>query len=266
MTSRAFSILLVLFVLTITGRPQAQVASVTKSFGSVEGHVICDDGGFPARRATVRLLPLARLLTEERKKASVPSGPEDMWTDFNGNYIFSSVQPGTYILEVLQDGYSNDLELLREVLDSFGPAKQKELLSEFPQVTVASGSTSRVDGVVHRAGAISGQVSFDDGSVLSGAEVKATLVSSSRFNDDDSLTATVLEDLNFSLEARTDDRGNYRIPGMPRGGYRIEVRLTEPGLTDPHRPTRTGRAELTLFAPEALSKADSKLRSEERRV
>jgi hypothetical protein len=258
MKSYVFLILLIILVQGMMECPQAQVGSSTRGYGSVQGHVVCEDDGSPGRLGKVRLVPIAWLLTQERKKAAEASAPQYVGTDFNGDYIFPSVQQGTYVLEVLQDGYSRDFSLLRQMLANFGPEKQRALLAEFPQVTVLSGGVSRVDTTVQRAGVIGGQVSFDDGGVASAVEVTATLLSTSRFNDDQSLKADVIENLGFSSDARTDDQGNYRIIGLPRGRYRVEVVLREPFFTD-SRPPSLGSAELTVFAPNVLSKAESTL-------
>jgi hypothetical protein len=185
-----------------------------------------------------------------------------MWTDLEGYYVFPSVQPGRYIVDVLSDGYSRDLALIRDVLDDFGPAEKRELLASFPQVSVTNGGASRVDVVVRRGGAISGRLSFDSGGVLSGAEVEAELISSSLFEKQAGGNGGAPKGLDFSVSAETDDRGVYRISGLPAGKYRIYVHVKEPvfrQLAWSNWPTRTGRAELNLFAPEALSEADSKV-------
>lgn len=226
--------------------------------GSLEGRITSSDG-YPARFATVHLVPLAKLLAQEGAAHAVPKAPRDVRTDLNGDYGFLSVQPGTYLVEALKDGYSPELPLLLQSLDKFAPAQQKELLAAFPQVTVTSGGASRADVVIHRGAAISGQVSFDTGGVLSDAEVTATLISTGLFglHDDGSDSSQAL---NFTLDTKTDDRGVYRIRGAPAGTYRIDVDVDEGGMQQwgVDTPTRVGTAVLTVSAPDALSATDAR--------
>lgn len=49
------------FLITVSSCAYAQATGAHGASGSVEGHVVCDDGGSPTRLATVRLVPLAKL-------------------------------------------------------------------------------------------------------------------------------------------------------------------------------------------------------------
>jgi hypothetical protein len=254
----ATSLLLVFF----TTHTLAQTATAHTGSGSVEGHVICDDGGTPARFATVRLVPLAKLLDEAGANGSEPKEPTAAWTDLDGYYIFPVVEPGRYLVDVEDDGYIRKLSLIANVLDDFTLKEQKELFAALPQVTVASGGVARSDIVLHRGGAISGRVSFDSGGALNGAEVTAGMIASKLFEKLDEGNGGAPKGLNFSVTVRTDDRGFYRIAGLPEGEYLIHVRLSEPFFRQLEwfeKPVRTGRADLTIFSPQALSKADAKV-------
>lgn len=231
--------------------------------GSVQGRVICSDGNVPARGANVQLVPLASLLQQSEAKASGKQGLGDR-TGFNGNYVVSEVPIGTYIVDVSKAGYSNDFELVSGALNRFTLEERKDLLANFPQVTVEAGGTATENVVIHRGAAIMGRVSVDIGGVPAESTVVAKMVSSDLLGD-----ATDSEGgkpLDFIRGANTDDRGEYRIAGLPAGKYRIAVRLIEPYYhlyfsdgKPAERPTRTGTGELTVYAPDALTKGDAKV-------
>src|ERR1700753_2160884 len=107
---------------------RAQVATPAAQMGTVEGHVICNDGNVPARKVTVRLIPITNLLPEsDTAKTTNLQSPETM-TDFDGFYVLSSVMPGTYLVDAKKNGYSDDLGFLRTVMDLLTYDQQKALL------------------------------------------------------------------------------------------------------------------------------------------
>lgn len=126
---------------------------------------------------------------------------------------------------------------------------------------IRPGSESRRDAVIHRGASISGRVSVDLGGTPGRVSVTASLISTSLIPDS-SLDGKD-KPLSYSQSAATDDRGNYRIAGLPSGKYRISVVLKESFLPDGFgmtaRPQRTGVADLTVFSPDSLLQADAKL-------
>jgi len=220
----------------------------------VEGRVTCNDGGFPARGAKVNLWSLAALgIGGGSGKA--PAREEivhlEAATDFDGYYLFPSVPPGDYVVVGRLAGYSKDFDILQQVLSRFAPAKQKELLTAFPQVVVRSTSAVRQDLVLRRGAAISGRVTFDSGGALAGAFVEATLVSGNLIDNAEGGSAP--KPVNFWMARQTtDDRGVYRLAGLSEGKYRIEVQAGE-------FESSTGIGSLTVFAPESLTAAESSL-------
>jgi hypothetical protein len=229
--------------------------------GSVEGRAICSDGNVPARSANVELVPLVRLLAAgDGSKATYLRSLKSR-TDFNGNYALASVPAGTYVVYVSEPGYSSDLPLVRKVLDQFTREEREKLLANFPEVTVEAGGTARENVVIYRGGAITGRVSIDTGGTPGKTVVTAAMVSSDLLGDmNDSKRK---EPLHFALTGTTDDRGVYRIAGLPAGTYRIQVMLVEQfqfdnGSVSP-RPTRAGTGSVMVFAPDALKQSDAKL-------
>jgi hypothetical protein len=230
--------------------------------GSATGYITCNDGNFPARGATVELISLGRLLPGASANSSATS--QRTTTDFSGSYEFWSVDPGTYIVNAKFDGYGDDLRLVWSVLDHYSADDRKKLLASFPQVTIKSASSARQDLVLRRAASISGHVSVDLGGTAGTRQVTASLVSSG-------LDGTISNDSkaaspSYSQSALTDDRGYYRIAGLPPGKYRVSITLTQayfgvkPGgganvVLEPQRP---GVFKLTVFAPDALEEAAAK--------
>lgn len=252
--------------LSLIGAVLAVVAPVVVAqvpTGSVQGRVICSDGNVPARGANVELVPLAGLLQSGEAKGTGGQHQEGS-ADFNGNYVVSSVAVGTYIVDASKAGYSSDFGLVSAVLDRFTLDERKKLLANFPQVTVEAGSVATENVVIHRGAAVMGRVSVDIGGVPAETSVTATMVSSDLLGD--AASSAGVKPLNFAMEGRTDDRGVYRIAGLPAGTYRIGVRLSESYyhvfLSDGKlavKPTRTGSGQLTVFAPDALAESDAKL-------
>lgn len=240
----------------------AQTERGQMAAGGIEGNVICADGNVPARGAKVVLIPLAKLLDPESKARETPA-PEPQPTDFSGYYVFSSVAPGIYLVNVEQDGYADDFRLVRTVLDRFTPDERRKLLSAFPQVSITAGSTLRKELLIHRAASLAGHVSVDLGGTIPKSYVTATLVSSTLVGDLEGDS----KDSDFSLKAVVDDRGAFRIPGLPSGKYRLSTVLFEsylsitqlPNKDFEMRPLRLGWGNATVFASETVVKERAKL-------
>lgn len=250
----ATSILVFLLTISSAGaHPQTAAANVP---GSVQGRITCNDGAFPARGANVTLTPLSTLLTDKDSNlASAPRTQEQPQgagaaTNIDGYYSIPSVQPGIYVIDVQLPGYSQDFDLVRSVLNRIAPDRQKEMLAEFSEVTVPGAGAVRKDVVIHRGASIAGRVSFDSGGDMDRAGVKATLISSNLLGDEVSGDAHKAA-YSWSAHGITDDRGVYRIAGLPHGKYRIEVQVRETGI-------ERGGGYLTVFAPEALKEEDAK--------
>jgi hypothetical protein len=243
------------FLTISTLRGDSQKTEARQASGSVEGRVICNEGGFPARGAIVSLTPLSQLLTDWDSQNPTPGGregaqPAGTATDFDGYFVIPSVHPGIYVMHVRLAGYSQDFEVIQQVLNRFPPDRRKELLAEFPEVVVPGAGNVRKDVVIRRGASIGGRVGFDSGGVLDRAKVKAVLVSGSLIDGAVRGGAAKPASL-WSAFGTTDDRGVYRIAGLPKGKYRIEVEVRETGI-------ERGSGYLTVFAPEALTEEEAK--------
>ena len=226
--------------------------------GSVSGAIICDDGNAPARGAKVTLIPLNQLLsrTEEGSKSTS--------TDFSGVYELRSVPAGTYVLNATMDGYDDDVKLVLSALDTFNLEDRKKLIAALPQITVKPGASVREDLVLRRAGAISGHAIVDLGGVPGRVSVTATRITTVGMPV--SLIDRSQKPEPFTQSALTDDRGVFRIAGLPAGKYRISLRIAEAFFSaqigkhgEVHvQPERPGTAELEVYAPESFNEASAR--------
>jgi hypothetical protein len=245
----------VLFLLFIVLLFSGWLASAQDSAGSVSGFILCGDDNTPARGAAVSLLPMNGVLDQ------TPRGDLSTRTDFKGAYEFASVKPGTYLVHATMDGYGDDTQLALRSLGTASVEEKKKIVTALPQVIVKSGADSRKDVILHRAAAISGRVSVDSGGTAGRIRVTATRISDEH--------ASARDGEPFELSGTVDDRGVYRIAGLPEGKYRLSIRITEVFLSAKPDKTsnsgirlqadRPGTADLAVYAPDALDKASARI-------
>jgi hypothetical protein len=214
---------------------KAAAADKPLATGSVTGRVYLSDTKMPARKATVYLQPAAALI------ADAPPGRNQgddavtisTQTGFDGSFSFSHVADGTYYVIASSPGYVSPLAALSmaedrglygewQPLDARQKTAKEAVLKTIPRITVSSLPAS-AEVTLERGGAISGNIAYDDGSPASSLEVKAL----SRMHQEGKETWGPLQTLpnsQFQL-IRTDDRGNYRISGLPAGKYLVQVTL-----------------------------------------
>jgi hypothetical protein len=205
---------------------------------TVTGHVFLDDTKSPARKAEVYLVPAASL------QADVPSpdsrskdqGPvtEKVETQFDGAYTVTHVAPGSYYIVATSPGCVSPFVTLRlaEARSAYGewaplgPLQREardRILQSMPRVDVQPNQPATADVVLERAAAISGNITYDDGGPAAGLRVQ---VLSRMAQDGKETWAPVsLEYQGLSPGIVTDDRGNFRISGLPAGKYAVEAIL-----------------------------------------
>ncbi len=217
--------------------PNASSAKIP-AYGVVSGHVYLGDTKSPARNATVYLQPTMSL------PDSGPSGRSNgedsglsisIETAFDGSYSFPLVPYGSYYVTALQAGYVSpytrlsiaDGGSLSEAGESPGPeqkAARKRVLKSIPQVDVQSILPVNIDVVLERGGAINGTVSYDDGTPATGVQVSALIQNPQAGKEPwipfESVPAHMWDRI------VTDDRGSYRISGLPAGKYIVVVKLS----------------------------------------
>jgi protocatechuate 3,4-dioxygenase beta subunit len=116
-------------------------------------------------------------------------------SDAQGRFEFADVPPGDYDALVMRSGYA----LVG------GPARG------LPIRVAAGEQRTGVSLVLQRAGTIPGRIEDEDGSPLAGAQVEALSLRSS-----DRQPALL-----SAAQTSTDDRGEFRLTGLPAGQYYV---------------------------------------------
>jgi hypothetical protein len=220
------------------GRTSDAATNMPAATGTVTGRVYLDDTKGAARKATVSLQPSAALM------AAAPSdyghGHADSGvtisteTRFDGSFSFSHVAAGTYYVIASYPGYVSPYVALSlaearspyGTQQPLGPAQEaaRELvLKAITQVTVQSSQPATADVTLERGAAISGNVSYDDGSPAVGLEV-AVLARMLQEGKETWAPFKVPPGSPFS-RVYTDDRGDYRISGLPERKFIVQVTL-----------------------------------------
>ena len=217
-----------------TGKTSDAVTDKPAS-GTLSGHVYLSDTKGPARRATVYLQPAAALQIHRPnvhdQGQAVGAATIGVKTHFDGSFFFMNVPPGDYYVIASCPGYvlpylalslaeGHPLDANLRPLAPSQQAAREAVLKGIPRITIQSGQPVAVDVTLERGTAISGNISYDDGTPAAGLTVE--------------LLARTLEDgketwaepfLSFRdpgfTPSYTDDRGNYRISGLPAGKYII---------------------------------------------
>ena len=218
-----------------TGKTSDAVTDKTAPSGTLGGHVYLSDIKGPARRATVHLQPAAALQIDAppvhdqgRADGAVTI---EVQTHFDGSFSFIHVPAGeyyviascpgyvsTYLALSLSEGHSLDAN--RQPLPPSQQAAREAVLKGIPRITVQSGQPATVDVTLERGAAISGNVSYDDGTPAAGLRVEflARMLKDGK----ETWAAPFLSFPNSGFTTTsTDDRGNYRISGLPAGKYII---------------------------------------------
>jgi Carboxypeptidase regulatory-like domain len=195
----------------------------------ITGHVICGDTGQPARFATVILQPLpppnAKLdLNHLDASSSTVSGDD-------GAFVFDSISAGRYVIGAEVQGYVSPLVTASaDKLTSEDPAAFSAVFKQMTPVVVDASSTATVDIRLERGAALSGTVSYDDGSPSIQATVE--LLRKAKDGSTQGVALSTMELLFRGMASpKTNDLGQYRIAGLPPGDYVLRASLPRPPLT-----------------------------------
>lgn len=184
---------------------KAQPVTEAPAKSIVRGRVIYEDSNRPLRRARVLLL----------NSESGGSGPEKTGaTNERGEFTIKDVPAGSYFVMVDAPGIITPLSsvALEENMDE--RAAFFAIRKEFEEVSV--NGTNRVDVLVkaRRGGVVTGRVTYQDGEPALGAQIIIL-----RKKDNRLIRFITGFSPSSILGLKTDDRGIYRIPGLPPGEY-----------------------------------------------
>jgi hypothetical protein len=190
---------------------------------TVSGRVFCQDTNGPARMATVTLQPVAAVdaLRSEDSKP-VASNAQAVPTLLDGSFSIRNVSPGSYYVIATAPGYISPLNtLLQAEKDAAADdATKARLAALIPRVTVQANQPASVNVTLERGGAVSGTILYDDGSPAGGLRVRLLVRQNDKWVEAPSIS---FQQAVTSTE--TDDRGDYRISGLPDQKYMAEVDL-----------------------------------------
>lgn len=192
---------------------------------TVTGHVYLADTNGPARMATVMLQPAEMVdATRTAKKLSRAVTSQAVQTLLDGSFIIANVQPGTYYVIATAPGYISPMNALLaggEKTASTEEAKRKKLDEIAPRITVQANLPASVNVTLERGAAVSGTILYDDGSPASDLRIQLLVRKKDKWTTAPSLP------FNQSIpSALTDDRGHYRISGLPAQQYAVEATLS----------------------------------------
>jgi hypothetical protein len=189
----------------------AQKPAVT---GTVTGHVTCADTNLPARLAVVVLRPIPPAKIADSTKEEYTVEAHRVQTTLDGTFSIPNVMPGTYFVLASMAGYISPLASLGvSNEDLLEPATElrKRLLESVPTITLGGAGSASINISMERAAAVSGTILYDDGSPAPGIEVKLSERKDGKWVP----VQNVVGDGMGSGNAVTDDRGNFRITGLP---------------------------------------------------
>ena len=184
------------------------------------------DGVISGRVVVANVSPVAPI---RRARVSLSGGslraPEITDTDIEGNYRFTGLLPGAYRVAASKPGF---------VTLEAGALHYTQRAAE---IDVKVAASVRADIALPRGAAVEGQINDS-----TGEPVQNLLISASRFSHSALGRRTVAV-----KQARTDDRGQYRIHSLPPGEYILEaapdprIEGTEAGMPGADRPPGRGR-------------------------
>lgn len=210
-----------LLCLVLSTCAHAQTQTQAEVTGSVSGHVFCADTNQPGRFAMVLLQPPPHKFAPNEEPTPSPSAR----TALDGSFHFTKVKPGTYYLLAELPSYVSPIAKVPPIAeDSSIETRAENLEKVLTKITVAANKDTAAEIELERGAAIAGTVHYDDGSPANSVEVSVF-----RQEKDGKLAPVTLQladrmgVVNPKTVAQTDDRGYFRISGLPAGKYIAET-------------------------------------------
>jgi len=215
--------------LSITALAQTSAKQGPTATGSVSGEVSCADTNAPARFAVVTLEPVPAAKSDSEKtekKDKHESGVNaTATTDLAGRFELDKVPVGRYYVLGGLEGYLNPLDRFDpDQLKVITEETQKELARLLPVVDIEPGQAAAVTLRLERAAEVNGTILYDDGSPAVGLQIRLL-----RKDKDGKLLPLKTEPIEglgiFGSNPKTDDRGHFRVIGMPAAEYAVKATL-----------------------------------------
>ena len=191
---------------------QQQQQQQPKATAVVRGRVIAADTNQPARRAQVRLT---------RTGAPGPNQQMSMTVDADGNYEFSALSPGRYLVFATKNGYVD-----QSTTGQPGSGR--------PPLEIREGQVvDHVDFSLQRGAVITGRIFDEVGDPISGVQV--TALRGQGAGDQQRF-------MQVGRMFTTDDLGGFRIYGLVPGEYVVQAQWRPNMGTSAEALGRTGYA------------------------
>ena len=228
---------------------------------AVTGHVFLSDTNGPARLATVVLEPTSAI---DGYQADTKNGVSEHMNGIStlpdGSFAFTHVAPGSYYIHATAPGYVSSLDALGYSGEELThPTKEikERIRAAVPRVVVQANLSATADVVLERGAAVGGTVLYDDGSPAAGLTVRLLI------HNKDKWVEPQLGTARYSPPVKTDDRGAYRISGLPAEEYlvKVELHLERTSIETDGRGTYTnngdGGTTVPVYGGNALRQKDA---------
>ena len=219
--------------------------------GTVTGHVYCGDTQRPARFAQVELLRVRE--AEEGTPGGFGAGSYTVAasarTALDGSFRIVGMPAGDYTLSGNLPGY---ISVASEARLTEAPVVHAT------EIHVQANSTADASLTLERGGVIAGHVQYDDGSPVAGVPVQARLQSAA-------LGQAPTRFRVVGQSQQTDDRGAYRITGLPAGKYIVSAIVQTEGTQFVNHGRERGyfgggsTSFITEFAPATMHGAEARV-------
>lgn len=208
----------------LTSQANAQNKTIKKPTGSVSGHVTVKGKG----KAGIVVSVLGDFGS---RSAPIPKAT----TDHDGNYRINDLAAGTYQIAPVAPAYVGG------EFTSFGQRGKVLILSE-------GESVEGIDFSLVRGGVITGKVSMADGRPV--VEERITIAAADQAERRGPMPQ-------IGLPFQTDDRGIYRIFGLPAGKYKVSIGQSQDSYFSVARPGRPTYER--VFYPDATNPDEAKI-------
>jgi hypothetical protein len=236
--------------------------------GSVTGTVLAQDTRRPIRFASVQFQSVGSVANANGARFGGFGGGTQARTEIDGTFVATGLEPGDYYVTASAPGYVPERALLAAAVANGSDPGQ--LLAGLPTVHVDSGGSSSVNLTLQRGGALGGRLVWEDGSPAAGVQVSAANPNAA---PNQALPAPLqgLMLTGYGQLTTTDDRGEFRISGLPSGDYQVIATIqSRPQFAPGGGSGRTSfPSTLRVYAPGVFRKSGAKtypVRSGEERM
>ena len=267
---------LLVFLLSPSVDDAQKPSAISDANGTVTGRVIASDTQQPVRFADVLIYAKPReIATNDMRKdekdskkvqttlQQIRAGVEVYQTKTNrdGIFVAEHVVAGDYFVFASASGYLQPSSMFQAAYSDSTDPKVIDQMLHLIHVSVAGISQANV--VLQRGAAVSGTIRYDDGTPVQDAAVSLIQTKNQAELPDgvySMLAASVAPD--EGLQGMSDDRGRFRIAGVPDGRYIVQSAVVTHTAATVHagkldRSSLDADYPLMVYAPKSFHRADA---------